>query len=92
MRRVLVVLLGLALAELSGAADPPRPPGRAAAPITGHEFEPWEYSNGTVVCIYWDPIRRRTCDRPRAEHALPQVGGEPVEDGEGVGADGGQVQ
>jgi hypothetical protein len=93
MRRVLVALFAAGMAELSGAADRPRPPGAAAAPsLIEHEFEPWTYSNGTVVCIYWDPIRRRTCDRPESEHASAQVGGEPVEDGEGVGTDGGQVE
>ena len=75
MRRVLVVLLGLGMAVPSGAADPPRPPGRAAAPpplITDHEFEPWEYTSGLVVCQYWDPQRLRMCDRPESEHA-PRV-------------------
>jgi hypothetical protein len=73
MRRVLVVLLGLGLAELSGAADRDRPPVPAAAPslITGHEFEPWRYESGKVICQYWDPAHptRGICDRPKSEHA-----------------------
>jgi hypothetical protein len=58
--------------------------------ISEHEFEPWEWSNGEVVCQYFDPERptRGTCDRPRKEHALPEVSGEPLEDGEGVVAGG----
>ena len=73
MRRVLVVLLGLGLAA-TGAADRPRPPGAAAAPlplISDHEFEPWEYSSGLVVCQHFDPEHhtRGMCDRPEDEHA-----------------------
>jgi hypothetical protein len=92
---VLVVLLGPGLAEHSGASDRGRPPAPAAAPsLIEHEFEPWEWSDGTVVCKYWDPEHptRSICDRPESEHASAQVGGEPVEDGQGVGADGGQVE
>jgi hypothetical protein len=73
MRRVLVVLLGVGMATPSGAADRPRPPGPAAVPlITDHEFEPWEYSSGLVVCQYWDQRRLRMCDRPESEHG-PRV-------------------
>jgi hypothetical protein len=74
MRRALVVLLATGMAGPSGAADPPRPPGRAAAPsLIEHEFEPWEYSNGQVICIHWDPLRLRLCERPEVEHASAQV-------------------
>lgn len=55
-----------------------------------HPFEPWTYSNGVTICIHWDGLR--LCERPQAEHASAQVGGDPVQEGEGVGADGGQVQ
>jgi hypothetical protein len=100
MRRVLVVLLGLGLAELSGAAGRDWPPVPAAAPslIDDHEFEPWRYASGLVVCMYFDSEHptRGMCDRPAEEHArVPEgseVGGDPLQDGEGVGADGGQVE
>jgi len=76
MRRVLVVLLGLGMAEFSGAADPARPPGRAAAPpLIEHPFEPWRYESGKVVCMYYDPEHptRGMCDRPESEHAPNQL-------------------
>ena len=73
MRRVLVALLGLGLAVPSGAADPARPPGRAAAPslITDHEFELWRYDSGLEVCQYYDPEHptRGMCERSKEEHA-----------------------
>jgi|GEM_PF-3419002 len=68
MRRVLVVLLGLMAATLP-ASEEPRPL------ITDHACEPWTYRSRPddgpdprTVCVYWDPIRRRTCDRPPGEH------------------------
>ena len=71
MRRVLVVLLGLGMAAASPpASDEPRPQ------ITDHEFEPWRYASGMVVCMHFDPQHptRGMCDRPAAEHAqVPEV-------------------
>jgi hypothetical protein len=61
--------------------------------ITDHDFDPWEYTSGLVVCKHWDPQHPlRMCDRPEDEHALPEVGGDSLKDGEGVGAGGSEVQ
>jgi len=70
MRRVLVVLLGVGMAATLPASEEPRPL------ITGHEFEPWRYDSGLVICMYFDPEHptRGMCDRPAAEHArVPDV-------------------
>jgi hypothetical protein len=68
----------------NGAVRRPRPPGAAAAPppISDHEFEPWRYESGLVVCMYFDPQHptRGICDRPEDEHA-------PAEDAETVVAE-----
>jgi len=68
MRRVLVALLGLGMAAASPpAARPPR--------ITDHEFDPWRYDSGKVVCMHFDPQHptRGMCERAEAEHVLARV-------------------
>ena len=58
-----------------------------------HPFDPYTYDD-RVFCVHVE-VRDgigQTCGRPASEHPLPQVGGEPVQDGERVGADGGEVQ
>lgn len=50
--------------------------------ISDHEFEPWKYESGLVVCQHWDPEHptRSICDRPEEEHIqIP----EPAKDGGG---------
>lgn len=76
MRRALVILLGLGMAATLPASEEPRPQ------ITGHEFEPWRYESGTVVCMHYDPQHptRGMCDRPESEHAQVPEGSEVASD------------
>ena len=69
MRRVLVVLLGLGMAATLPADEEPRPL------ITDHEFDPWEYDSGKVVCMNFDAQHptRGMCERAEAEHAPARV-------------------
>jgi hypothetical protein len=41
------------------------------ADLIEHEFEPWRYESGLVVCQHYDPEHptRGMCDRPEDEHA-----------------------
>ena len=68
------------------ASDPP--------PLTlDHPFDLYTYDD-RVFCVHVE-VRGdtgQTCGRPESEHPLPEVGGEPVEDGEGLRAGGSGVQ
>jgi hypothetical protein len=55
-----------------------------------HPFEDGYRWGDQLICTHVEGSR--VCGKAEAEHASAEVGGEPVQDGERVGPDGGEVE